>query len=155
MPSLIPAYKHKNQEKSMQHDIGLVQACIGRTHTLAWKRRKVAKHIPSLTSVKTSLHKPCRQVSYLPTSQKHDPSASKTPLYTKSLFCCKIGQALQTWSHNQIPSCVLSQDSSNTFQSTHLNYPRPPLQAVTPLTHFSIFVSKLCRLSSVARFKLF
>ena len=93
--------------------------------------------------------------SYLPTSQKHDPSASQTPLYTKSMVCFKTGKALQTSSHNQIPSCVLSKDTSNTFQPTYLRYPDHPLLAVTPLTHFAIFVSKLCRLSSIARFKLF
>ena len=119
------------------------------------KRRKVAKHKPSLISVNTSLDKHCRQVPYLSTSLKHDPFITQTSSYTESLFFCKTGKVLHFASHNQFPSCVLSKDTSNTFQSTHLNYPRPPLQAVTPLTHFAIFISKLCRLSSTARFKLF
>ena len=121
----IKSTNSSNQEQSVQHDIGFAQACIGRTHTLAWKRRKVAKHIQPLISVNTSLDKHCRQVPYLPTSLKHDPFITQTSSYSESLFFCKIGQVLHFASHNQIPSCVLSKDSSNTFQSTHLNYPRP------------------------------
>ena len=115
----------------------------------------MAKHKQSLISVNTSLQELCEQVPYIPTSLKHDPFITQTSSYSEPLFFCKTGQVLHFASHNKIPSCVLSQDSSNTFQSTHLNYPRPPLQAVTPLTHFAIFISKLCRLSSTARFKLF
>ena len=116
---------------------------------------KSANHRPSLISVKRSLHKDCRQVPYLPTSLKHDPFITQTSSYSKPPFFCKTESVLQTSSHSQISSCVLPKDTSNTFQPTHLNYPRPQLQVVTPLTHFASFVSKLCRLSSTARFKLF
>ena len=94
--------------------------------------------------------KRCIQFPYIKTSLKHDPSTPESFSYSESLFCCKIGQVLQTSSHNQLLSCVLSKRVSNTFQSIHLSYPDHPLQSVTPLTHFSIFISKLCRLSSTA-----
>ena len=94
-----------------------------------------------------------KQVSHILASQKHEPLTSQTSSYSKTTFSCKTGQALQNHFHLHFASCVLPQTCSNTFHSTHSNYPKPPLPTVTPFTVFTIFVWKLCRLSSVARFR--
>ena len=143
------------QEQKLQHTWGLVQAYIHNLHFLASSRRNIVKHIPTLFPVNKSLSKLYTQVPYIKTELRHDSFIPHTSQYSESLFCCKTGQVLQTSSHNQFLSCVLSKRASNTYQSIHLRYPDHPLQAVTPLTHFSIFISKLCRLSYTARFKLF
>ena len=78
------------------------------------------------------------------------PKHSKTQ---KNQVPSQTGHLLQNHFQNNIGSCVLLWITSNTFHTSYLNYPGLCLATVTPVSRITIFILKVCRLTSTGRFK--
>ena len=88
----IKSTNSSNQEQKVQHDIGLVQACIGQIDTLASRRRKLqnTSHLshllkPTYTNIANKLHSSLQaKITSL--------SPLKPPCAQNLHFCPKHGQ---------------------------------------------------------------